>query len=35
VSRRTLFRYLEQMMARTGAANRFQLALHAVRNNWI
>lgn len=35
VSRRTLFRYLEGMMARTGAANRFQLALHAVRNGWI
>jgi DNA-binding CsgD family transcriptional regulator/DNA-binding transcriptional ArsR family regulator len=35
VSRRTLFRYLEGMMARTGAANRFQLALHAARNGWI
>jgi DNA-binding CsgD family transcriptional regulator len=35
VSRRTLFRYLEGMMARTGAANRFQLALHAARNEWI
>jgi DNA-binding CsgD family transcriptional regulator len=35
VSRRTLFRYLEGMMARTGAANRFQLALHATRNGWI
>lgn len=35
VSRRTLFRYLEGMMARTGAANRFQLALHASRNGWI
>lgn len=35
VSRRTLFRYLEGLMARTGAANRFQLALHAKRNNWI
>lgn len=35
VSRRTLFRYLEGLMARTGAANRFQLALHAVRNGWI
>jgi DNA-binding CsgD family transcriptional regulator len=35
VSRRTLFRYLESMMARTGSANRFQLALHAARNGWI
>lgn len=35
VSRRTLFRYLEGLMARTGAANRFQLALHASRNGWI
>lgn len=35
VSRRTLFRYLEGMMSRTGAANRFQLALHAARNEWI
>lgn len=35
VSRRTLFRYLEGMLARTGAANRFQLALHAARNGWI
>ncbi len=35
VSRRTLFRYLEGLMARTGAANRFQLALYAVRNRWI
>lgn len=35
VSRRTLFRYLEGMMARTGSANRFQLALHAARNGWI
>jgi DNA-binding CsgD family transcriptional regulator len=35
VSRRTLFRYLESMMTRTGSANRFQLALHAARNGWI
>lgn len=35
VSRRTLFRYLESLMARTGAANRFQLALHATRNEWL
>lgn len=35
VSRRTLFRYLEGMLARTGAANRFQLALHAARNGWL
>ncbi|AHH98411.1 helix-turn-helix domain-containing protein [Kutzneria albida] len=35
ISRRTLFRYLEVLMSRTGAANRFQLALHAKRNGWI
>ncbi|GAA4527625.1 helix-turn-helix domain-containing protein [Amycolatopsis samaneae] len=35
VSRRTLFRYLENLMRRTGSANRFQLALHAIRNAWI
>ncbi|KAA2253918.1 hypothetical protein F0L68_32135 [Solihabitans fulvus] len=35
VSRRTLFRHLESLMSRTGAANRFQLALHAMRNGWI
>lgn len=35
VSRRTLFRYLEVLMSRTGAANRFQLALYAIRNGWI
>jgi DNA-binding CsgD family transcriptional regulator len=35
VSRRTVFRYLESLMARTGSANRFQLALHATRNDWI
>jgi sugar-specific transcriptional regulator TrmB/DNA-binding CsgD family transcriptional regulator len=35
VSRRTLFRYLDALMSRTGAANRFQLALYAVRNKWL
>jgi DNA-binding CsgD family transcriptional regulator len=35
VSRRTVFRYLENLMVRTGSANRFQLALHATRNDWI
>jgi len=35
VSRRTMFRYLESLMTRTGAANRFQLALHATRNDWL
>jgi DNA-binding CsgD family transcriptional regulator len=35
VSRRTVFRYLESLMERTGAANRFQLALHAKRNGWL
>jgi DNA-binding CsgD family transcriptional regulator len=35
VSRRTVFRYLENLMTRTGSANRFQLAMHAIRNEWI
>lgn len=35
ISRRTFFRYLEQMMARTGATTRFQLAAHATRRGWI
>ncbi|MEV6605934.1 LuxR C-terminal-related transcriptional regulator [Kutzneria sp. NPDC051319] len=35
ISRRTLFRHLEGLMSRTGAANRFQLALHAKRNGWL
>jgi sugar-specific transcriptional regulator TrmB/DNA-binding CsgD family transcriptional regulator len=35
VSRRTLYRYLEGLMSRTGAENRFQLAVHAARNGWI
>nr|BFD87100.1 LuxR family transcriptional regulator [Streptomyces sp. Xyl84] len=35
ISRRTLFRRLEVLMARLGAANRFQLALQAQRNGWL
>jgi DNA-binding CsgD family transcriptional regulator len=35
ISRRTVFRYLESLMARTGTTNRFQLAVHAMRNEWI
>ena len=35
ISRRTFFRYLEQLMARTGTATRFQLAAHASRQGWI
>ncbi|MGH3434999.1 MAG: helix-turn-helix transcriptional regulator [Sciscionella sp.] len=35
VSKRTVYRYLEGLMARTGAENRFQLAVHAARNGWI
>lgn len=35
ISRRTLFRRLQVMMARLGAANRFQLALQAQRNGWL
>lgn len=35
MSRRTLFRRLQVLMARLGAANRFQLALHAQRNGWL
>ncbi|MFF9909279.1 LuxR family transcriptional regulator [Streptomyces sp. NPDC013457] len=35
VSRRTLFRRLEVLMARLGAANRFQLALQAQRSGWL
>lgn len=34
ISRRTYFRRLSRLMARAGATNRFQLALHAARNNW-
>ncbi|MEV3857365.1 helix-turn-helix transcriptional regulator [Streptomyces sp. NPDC050095] len=35
ISRRTLFRRLQILMARLGAANRFQLALHAQRQGWL
>ncbi|MEU8673254.1 LuxR family transcriptional regulator [Streptomyces sp. NPDC048560] len=35
VSRRTLFRRLQILMARLGAANRFQMALQAQRSGWL
>lgn len=35
VSRRTLFRRLQILMARLGAENRFQMALQAQRNGWL
>ncbi|MGW2014890.1 LuxR family transcriptional regulator [Streptomyces sp. NPDC001927] len=35
ISRRTLFRRLQILMARLGAANRFQLALQAQRAGWL
>ncbi|WP_193433210.1 LuxR family transcriptional regulator [Streptomyces luteocolor] len=35
ISRRTLFRRLQVLMARLGAANRFQMALQAQRNGWL
>ncbi|MFF5970428.1 LuxR family transcriptional regulator [Streptomyces sp. NPDC012769] len=35
VSRRTLFRRLQVLMARLGAANRFQMALQAQRSGWL
>lgn len=35
VSRRTFFRRLQILMARLGAANRFQMALQAQRNGWL
>ncbi|WP_344073571.1 LuxR family transcriptional regulator [Streptomyces crystallinus] len=35
LSRRTLFRRLQVLMARLGAANRFQLALQAQRQGWL
>ncbi|MFE6974039.1 LuxR family transcriptional regulator [Streptomyces sp. NPDC057682] len=35
VSRRTLFRRLSTLMARLGAANRFQMALRAQRSGWL
>ncbi|MFI7101339.1 helix-turn-helix domain-containing protein [Streptomyces sp. NPDC050161] len=35
ISRRTLSRHLAQLYQRTGATNRFQLALHAAHKGWI
>ncbi|MET9347953.1 LuxR family transcriptional regulator [Streptomyces termitum] len=35
VSRRTLFRRIQVLMARLGAGNRFQLALQAQRHGWL
>ncbi|WP_327351892.1 LuxR family transcriptional regulator [Streptomyces sp. NBC_01304] len=35
ISRRTLFRRLQMLMARLGAANRFQMALQAQRAGWL
>ncbi|WP_406454070.1 LuxR family transcriptional regulator [Streptomyces sp. NBC_00876] len=35
ISRRTLFRRLQILMARLGAENRFQMALQAQRNGWL
>ncbi|MEU8761311.1 helix-turn-helix transcriptional regulator [Streptomyces sp. NPDC048659] len=35
ISRRTLFRRLQVLMARLGAANRFQMALQAQRSGWL
>lgn len=35
ISRRTLFRHLQILMARLGAANRFQMALQAQRRGWL
>ncbi|MFD5725598.1 LuxR family transcriptional regulator [Streptomyces sp. NPDC058368] len=35
ISRRTLFRRLQVLMARLGATNRFQLALQAQRQGWL
>lgn len=35
ISRRTLFRRLQVLMAQLGAANRFQMALQAQRNGWL
>ncbi|MFF2779242.1 LuxR family transcriptional regulator [Streptomyces sp. NPDC058052] len=35
VSRRTLFRRVQVLMARLGATNRFQLALQAQRHGWL
>lgn len=35
ISRRTLTRHMEHLMARAGTTSRFQLALHARRSGWI
>ncbi|WP_432037407.1 helix-turn-helix transcriptional regulator [Streptomyces cucumeris] len=35
ISRRTLARHMERLYQLAGAANRFQLALHAARKEWI
>ncbi|CAM5724609.1 helix-turn-helix transcriptional regulator [Streptomyces hirsutus] len=35
ISRRTLLRRLQILMARLGAANRFQMALQAQRSGWL
>ncbi|WP_199550686.1 helix-turn-helix domain-containing protein [Streptomyces sp. N35] len=35
ISRRTLFRRLQVLMAQLGAANRFQMALQAQRHGWL
>ncbi|MER6309436.1 helix-turn-helix domain-containing protein [Streptomyces sp. NPDC001739] len=35
ISRRTLSRHLERLYLLAGAANRFQLALHAARKEWV
>lgn len=35
MSRRTFYRRLEQLMARSGSANRFQLAAWAARQGWL
>ncbi|MEV6905785.1 LuxR C-terminal-related transcriptional regulator [Amycolatopsis sp. NPDC051071] len=35
VSRRTLFRYLETLMDRTGVSSRFQLGVFATHNGWL
>ncbi|MEU3597272.1 helix-turn-helix transcriptional regulator [Streptomyces sp. NPDC006798] len=35
ISRRTLYRRLQTLMARLGAANRFQMALQAQRHGWL
>lgn len=35
ISRRTLYRRLQILMARLGAANRFQMALQAQRSGWL